>query len=246
MKIKDININFTQYGNEKGKDIVLLHGWGQNIAMMDHIGKKLDKDFHITNIDLPGFGNSEEPPYGYTIYDYYEVLDELLKKLNIKKPTLIGHSFGGSVSIIYAAKRPVNKLVLLAAPFKRSSKKNSFKIMILKTLKKIPFLKGLEEYVKTKIGSADYRNASPMMRKVLVNIVNEDITEYLKQIECPTLLIWGTADTAASIEDARYAETIMKNAGLVEYPGATHYAFLERIDQTIKVLYSFFENDKQQ
>lgn len=244
MEVKNININFKQYGKEDGENIILLHGWGQKIEVMDSIGKRLEKDFKITNIDLPGFGESEEPPFGYTIYDYYEVIEELLRKLKIKKPIIIGHSFGGSISIIYAAKRPVSKLILLAAPFKRSSKKNSFKIALLKTMKNVPIIKNLEEYMKSKIGSKDYKNATPLMRKVLVNVVNEDITEYLKQIDAPTLLIWGTKDTAVSIEDARYAESIMKNAGLVEYEDATHYAFLERLDQTIKVLYSFLGNDK--
>ena len=101
MKIKDVNVNYVQYGNKKGKNVVLLHGWGQNIKMMDPIGKGLMKDYYITNIDLPGFGSSSEPTYGYTVYDYYEVVDELLTKLNIKKPIMIGHSFGGRISIIY-------------------------------------------------------------------------------------------------------------------------------------------------
>ena len=122
MNIKDVNINFIQYGNKKGKNVVLLHGWGQNISMMDPIGKRLEKDFHITNIDLPGFGNSSEPTYGYTIYDYYEVIDELLTKLKIDNPILIGHSFGGRIAIVYAAKKKVDKLVLLSSPFKRSLK----------------------------------------------------------------------------------------------------------------------------
>ena len=50
MKIKDVNVNYVQYGNKKGKNVVLLHGWGQNIKMMDPIGKGLMKDYYITNI----------------------------------------------------------------------------------------------------------------------------------------------------------------------------------------------------
>jgi pimeloyl-ACP methyl ester carboxylesterase len=123
MNIKDVNINYIQYGNQEGKNVVLLHGWGQNTEMMDPIGKGLEKDFYITNIDLPGFGKSTEPTYGYTLYDYYEILDKLLTKLKIKNPILIGHSFGGRLAIIYAAKKKVEKLVLLSSPFKRSNKK---------------------------------------------------------------------------------------------------------------------------
>ena len=245
MNIKDVYVNFIQYGNKSGKNIVLLHGWGQNIEMMDPIGKRLQKDFYITIIDLPGFGKSSEPTYGYTVYDYFEIVDGLLRKLKIKNPIMIGHSFGGRISIIYAAKKGVEKLVLLASPFKRSVKKNTFKIKLLKFLKKVPVVKELESYMKTKIGSRDYRNATPIMRLILVNTVNEDLTEYLKQIESPTLLIWGDLDTEAPLEDAKYAETIMKDAGLIIYQGATHYAYLERINEVINVLNVFLKEGKK-
>ena len=177
MNINDVFINYIQYGNKKGKDVVLLHGWGQNIEMMDPIGKALSKDFHITILDLPGFGSSSEPTYGYTIYDYYEIFSKFLEELKIESPILIGHSFGGRISIIYSAKKKVEKLILLSSPFKRSTKKNSVKVKILKTLKKVPVIKDLEHYMKTKIGSTDYKNATPTMRTVLVNVVNEDLTE---------------------------------------------------------------------
>ncbi len=245
MNIKDVYVNFIQYGNKSGKNIVLLHGWGQNIEMMDPIGKRLQNDFYITIIDLPGFGKSSEPTYGYTVYDYFEIVDELLRKLKIKNPIMIGHSFGGRISIIYAAKKGVEKLVLLTSPFKRSVKKNTFKIKLLKFLKKVPVVKELESYMKTKIGSRDYRNATPIMRLILVNTVNEDLTEYLKQIESPTLLIWGDLDTEAPLEDAKYAETIMKDAGLIIYQGATHYAYLERINEVINVLNVFLKEGKK-
>jgi len=244
MNIKDVYINYVQYGNKSGKDVVLLHGWGQNIEMMDPIGKALSKDFHITILDLPGFGGSTEPSYGYTIYDYYEVLCEFLDRLKIKKPIIIGHSFGGRLSILYSAKKEVEKVVLLASPFKRSTKKNTIKVKILKFMKKVPVIKELEHYMKTKIGSRDYRNATPMMRTILVNTVNEDLTEYLKQIEVPTILIWGSLDTEASLEDAKYAESVMKDAGLIVYEGCTHYAYLERLDQTINILNNFLKEGK--
>jgi len=245
MNINDIYVNYEQYGNNKGKNIVLLHGWGQNIAMMNPIGKRLEKDFYITVIDLPGHGKSEEPKTEYNIYDYYEIVKKLLDKLNIKNPILIGHSFGGRISIVYAAKEKVDKLVLLAAPFKKSTKSDTLKVKVLKLLKKVPVINKLAPYMKTKIGSRDYKAASPTMRQILVNTVNEDLEQYLKNIRVPTLLIWGTNDREASIEDAKYAEDIMDNAGLVIYEGCTHYAYLERIYQTIRVLRSFLEEEKK-
>ena len=79
---------------------------------------------------------------------------------------------------------------------------------------------------------------------MLYNTVNEDLTEYLKQIEVPTILIWGSNDTAGPLEDAKYAESIMKDAGLIVYEGCTHYAYLERINQTISILNNFLKEGK--
>ena len=214
MQIKDIYINYIEYGNKKGKPVVLLHGWGQNIEMMDPIGRGLEKDYRIIILDLPGFGKSGEPKSNYTLYDYYDILCEFLDKLKVKNPILVGHSFGGRLAIIYGAKRKVEKLVLLAAPFKRSAEKDNLKVKILKLAKTIPFTEKVKAYAKNKIGSSDYKDASPVMKTVLVNTVNEDLTEYLKQITAPTILIWGDLDEAVSVEDAKEAEKIMKDADL--------------------------------
>lgn len=244
MKIKDLEINYVQYGNKKGKNIILLHGWGQNIFVMDTIGKKLEKYFNITNIDLPGFGKSETPKEAFTIYNYREIIEILLNKLKINNPILIGHSFGGRVAIAYAAKNKVDKLVLLGAPFRKKETNNSFKLKLFKFLKKVPIINLLEDWVKTKVGSSDYREASPVMREILVNVVNQDLTNELKEIDCPTLLIWGSLDSEVSIEEAKYAESIMKNAGIAEIENATHFAFIEQNFRVIKILENFFEVDK--
>ena len=175
INIKNIEINYMQYGNPDGKDIVLLHGWGQNIEMMKPLGDNL-LDFHITILDLPGFGNSMEPTTALTIYDYRDILKEFLISLNISNPILIGHSFGGRVAITYASSESVDKLVLFGSPCIRNERKST-KEKILKSLKKIPGLNNFGEYMKKYIGSTDYKNASKVMREILVNTVNEDLTE---------------------------------------------------------------------
>ena len=113
MNIKDVYVNFIQYGNKSGKNIVLLHGWGQNIEMMDPIGNKLKKNNRVIIVDLPGFGLSEEPKSVWTLSDYVSCIKTLLDSLNVKNPILIGHSFGGKISILYASKYKVDKLILL-------------------------------------------------------------------------------------------------------------------------------------
>lgn len=101
IKVRNINVNYKQYG--KGDDVVLLHGWGQNIQMMEPLGDYLKDKHRVTIIDLPGFGLSEEPDYAYTVYDYVQLLEELFSKLEIVNPSLIGHSFGGRLSVKVSA-----------------------------------------------------------------------------------------------------------------------------------------------
>ena len=243
--IKNININYEYFDNKSKTSLVFLHGWGQNIKMMESLAKPFCKKYNVLIIDLTGFGESEEPKEIWSIYNYSKMVNDLLKELKIKNPILIGHSFGGKISLAYAIKYNPSKIVLLASPYKKNIKKPTLKMKIYKTVKKIPLLNKLEGFVKNHVGSTDYKNASEMMKKILVNHVNLDLTDEVKNIKCPTLLIWGTNDSAVSYEDGKALEKLIPNAGLVTYEGCTHYAYLERLDQTIRVLNSFIGSDKK-
>ncbi|MBS5778072.1 MAG: alpha/beta hydrolase [Acholeplasma sp.] len=236
MNINGVFVNYTDVGS--GEAVVLLHGWGQNIQMMEPIGNNLVNK-RVVIIDLPGHGKSEEPKEAWTVYDYASCIHTLLTNLKIDEPILIGHSFGGKISLVYASKYKTKKVIGLACPFKKQIVKLSFKTKALKFAKKIPVLNKLEGFAKKHIGSTDYKNASEMMRKIMVLTVNTDITEDVKKIKCPTLLIWGTNDLQVSIDDAYELEKLIKDCGVVVYDGCTHYAYLERLDQTLRVIKSF-------
>ena len=240
--IKNVNINYVYYNNNSKIILVFLHGWGQNIEMMMPLAKPFINEFNVLIIDLPGFGVSDEPTGEWTIYDYAEAVHELIENLDLNSPIIIGHSFGGKIGIVYSLKYEIKKLILLASPFKKKIKKDTLKIKAYKTMKKVPVLNKFENYVKKHVGSTDYRNASETMRKVLVNNVNLDLSADVKNIKCPTLLIWGSNDTAVPLVDAQELEKLIPNAGLVVYEGLTHYAYLENLGQTISVLNSFINN----
>lgn len=238
---KDTRINYKEYG-KKGKDaIVFLHGWGQNIQMMEPIANPFIKTHHLLIIDLPGFGKSEEPKGDWNLTDYVEMVHELLTELNIKNPNIIGHSFGGKLALMYGVKYAPKRLVLLASPYKVKIKELTKKQKTLRKLKKIPVLNIFAEIAKKHMGSTDYRNASPKMREILVKHVNTDIQDTLNKIDCPSLIIWGTLDDAVPYEDGVQLEKLIKDSGLVTYEGCTHYAYLERLQQTINVLKSFIK-----
>ena len=236
IKVKNVLVNYIQYG--EGKDILLLHGWGQNIEMMKMLGDNFSNRFRITILDFPGFGLSEEPSESWTIKDFADMLDEFVKELGIKKPIIMGHSFGGRVAIRYSADHVVEKIVLFGSPCVREERELPLSVKILKGIKKLPGMDKIGEFAKNFIGSRDYKAASTIMRQTLVDVVNEDLSKYAKEIDCPTLLIWGENDTEAPVSDAKILESIMVDAALIVLPG-THYAYIENLGQVVNILNNF-------
>lgn len=240
MNIDGININFIDYGNKKGESIVLLHGWGQNIEMMKMIGDAFEKSNRIIIIDLPGFGKSEEPEKVIGVDGYTSIIEELLKEIKVNNPILIGHSFGGRISVKYASRNNVNKVILLS-PALRGHDRKGLKTKILKSLKKVPVINNLEGWAKNHVGSRDYKAASPVMKQVLVETVNEDLSKDAIKIKAPVILIYGNCDDEVPIEDTMEYEKLIPDCGLICYDNCTHYAYLERLNQTISVINNFIK-----
>ena len=48
----------------QGDGVILLHGWGQDMWMMRLIQNELKDHYRVVNLDLPGFGESDEPSTG--------------------------------------------------------------------------------------------------------------------------------------------------------------------------------------
>lgn len=232
--INGINVHYRQVG--KGEPIILMHGWGCDSSTMSLFERVGLERHEVFNIDLPGFGKSDEPPTPWTVEDYTRMLEEFVKLNAIKNPILLGHSFGGRVAILYASRNAVNKLILVdAAGIKPSrSLKYYAKVYSYKMARRLyPLILGREkaaakiEQKRGKSGSSDYRNASPMMRQVLVKAVNNDLSGVMKRIDAPTLLMWGENDTATPIADARKMKRLIPRAGLVTFAGAGHFSFLD-------------------
>lgn len=243
-----LHLHYTDSG-QGDRTIVLMHGWGCNHTTLASIERTaLACGLRVINVDFPGFGQSEEPAEVWGVEMYTQLIEALLKELGVERPTLLGHSFGGRVGILYASRNPVDKLILVdAAGIKPKRSLNYYrKVYTFKAIKRLMYLiygrEKAEQRLdarRAKAGSSDYADASPMMRRILSKVVNEDLTDKLPLIKAPTLLIWGENDTATPIGDARKMEKLIPDAGLVAFPGCGHYSFLDNPVQFAAVLKSF-------
>lgn len=236
----------TDPRNEHNRPTVLfLHGWGAPAEtyrlMLDHLAGYC----RVVAPDLPGFGGSAEPETPWTVDDYVEWTLDFAKALRLERVILINHSFGGRVSIKLLSRRPVpltvEKAVFMDAAGIRPKRSLSYyvKVYSYKAAKRV--LPALAKKMQGKTGSADYRQASPLMRQTMVKCINEDLTHLLPQVAVPTLLIWGSADTATPLSDGQLMEKKIPDVGLVVLEGAGHFAFAQQWGLCSRVLDSFLK-----
>ena len=95
--VNGIGINYEQKGS--GELVVLLHGWGSNIKLFANLIDLLSAKYTVVAMDMPGFGESEEPKTPWCVDDYVQFVIDFLKDYDTKEVTLLGHSFGGRVII---------------------------------------------------------------------------------------------------------------------------------------------------
>lgn len=253
LEIDGVRLNYTDTGNMNGKPVVLMHGWGCDISTVRSIASILEPGMRVLSVDLPGHGKSQEPSEIWGVENYTELIEKFIGKLGLTDVTLIGHSFGGRIGILLASRNDyVRKLVLVDSAGVKPVRplKYYLKIYTYKTLKHaLPLIFGrkfgnrmLEAY-RGKSGSADYRNASPIMRGILSRCVNEDLTHVMPLIKVPTLLIWGSEDTATPLSDAKIMERLIPDAGLVSFEGCGHYSFLDNPAGFRAVMREFFKKE---
>ena len=231
--INDIKVNYKTTG--EGQDVLLLHGWGCSLEIWKTLQSQLEQKYRVTSIDFPGFGKSDEPKTVWGVEEYTQCTEKLIEALNLKNPVLIGHSFGGRVSILLSSRNDYVKKVILtdSAGVKPQNTKISVSRVFSKMKKlstKIIGEKATEKLVKpfaNSLASEDYKNASGMMKEILKKVVDEDLQHVMPNIKASTLLIWGEKDTATPVSDAKIMESLIPDTGLIVFPGCTHYSFLE-------------------
>lgn len=245
---EDYSIHYEKYGQGETK-ILILPGWGNTRKTFTYLINMLQEKYQIYIVDYPGFGKSPWPNKDLTIYDYANMIRDLMEKENIKNPIIIAHSFGGRIAILLSGyyKENIKKLILIdIAGIKRRKKLSIFlKEKLYKFLKKLNIF--LPKKIKTKyqniltkhFASTDYKELPNTMKKTFQNIIKEDLKYYLPYIEQETLIIWGKLDNDTPLKDGNLIKQKIKNAEIIIYPNSKHYSYLECPYLTYQIIIKF-------
>lgn len=99
------------------KPIVLIHGASANLLDMKiALGDRLSQTRRVIMVDRAGHGFSERPKNGHLLKEQTRLINGLTHNLGLKKPIILGQSFGGVTSLNYALEYPddLSALILIA------------------------------------------------------------------------------------------------------------------------------------
>jgi pimeloyl-ACP methyl ester carboxylesterase len=251
LQVDDLTVRYQVGG--QGPAVLLLHGWGGAIESFAPVLDDLQRSYTVAAFDLPGFGKSSLPPSTWGSADYAHLTLKVMDRLHLERPHLIGHSFGGQVSIRLAATSPdrVGKLVLVCSAGIRT------KPALATRLKRRTARLGrwlavyggwmgekLRAEIYRRVQSPDYANAGPL-RPTLVRVINEDLTPLLALVTSPTLLVWGEQDRDVPLAAAQVMTRLLPAARLVVFEHAGHFAYLDQFER-FRLLVGRFLRDSDQ
>ena len=232
--------------------VALLHGWGASAESFTGLLRRSRSPRRLVAPDLPGFGLSPIGQGSWTTSSYSELLREWIGTLGGPVYSLLGHSYGGSISIRLAGGPgpTADRLLLCAASGIRPKEEMAqrSRVGIFKALRAAarwlpgPASQTATEWLSQRFGSADYRAASPELRRTLVAAVQEDLSPLAPLIHVPTLVLWGAKDPELPLDPhAGRLAGLIPPAELVVFEASGHFPFVDEPARFALVFDSFMD-----
>lgn len=239
-------MKYIKIGNSN-EFIVFLHGWGADKNSFLWVSSYI-KNKSMIFVDFNGFGESPEPEYPYTVFDYAFNLKKILDNYKIYSLIIVGHSFGGRVAVkfssLYQFCYENYKLCLVDAAglIPRRGLFYYYKVYKYKLLKKIAKISKKSENLLSKYGSKDYKQLSTMMKQTFNLIVNEDLSKDAALINVSTFIVWGVLDKETKLYMAKKYNKLIVNSKLFLINDAGHFSFLDKPQEFLIILDTLIKN----
>lgn len=253
-----------------GQPVVFSHGWPlSSDAFEDQMFFLAQRGFRVIAHDRRGHGRSDQPWTGNDMDTYADDLAALVKHLNLSNAIHVGHSTGGGEVARYIGRHGaarVAKAVLIGAVppvmVKSATNPGGLDISVFDGLRagvttdrsklwkdlSLPFYgynkpgAQVSEAVRESFWLQGMMAGLPAAYFCIKAFSETDMTEDLKKIEVPTLLLHGDADQIVPIDDsAKLSAKLLKNCQLQVIPGAPHGMCTTHKDLINERLLAFFQ-----
>jgi len=240
-----------------GSAVILLHGSGPGVSAWTNwrrVIPALSDSFDVIAPDMAGFGYTErKADLTYDIKLWVKHLIGLMDALGIEKTSLVGNSFGGSLSLAAALRHPerFDKIVLMGTPCDKfmmtpglragwdyqPSPENMRAVMSLFPADP-SFI--TDELVQERFEASLIPGAQEGLRKLLAKPAEEGETELSGMPEKavaglvhPTLILHGREDKVIPVEMGLKLGRAIPNAQFHMFGGCGHWVQAERFDDFV-------------
>ncbi|MBP7691483.1 MAG: alpha/beta hydrolase [Anaerolineales bacterium] len=263
MPIANANLNglTVHYQVEgRGPDVLLIHGWGSSRRMWRHFISVLAPAYRCWSLDLPGFGDSDQPDSAwFSIPNYANTVYRFTEMMGLPAARVIGHSMGGLISLDFAATHPdrVPRLVVINPVVTGRAYLGSFAewergVRMLERTQRLsrrflqpvlrhPAAAGLPaplQHYRQRAEDFSRATAETLVRAGRA-IVDYDVLPKLGHITAPTLIVLGTLDANVPNSEGHLAAVEIPSARLVAFPAAGHMVLNDRPAETAQLVAGF-------
>jgi len=256
--VNGIEMNYEMQG--EGKNLVLIHGYSDNLNMWYNQVPEFSKQFQVLSYDVRGFGKSEIGKGPYSMELCADDLYALLKALNMESACLLGYSMGGRIGLSFTLKHPdmVRGLVFANSGVggETTPEVEEARKMMLEVLKQGD-IETIAEMMAVASFSPDFKERDPeIFRKYKEIKMQNDPSPYvsimealfaaienppdLSQVKCPALIIAGENDGFMPLDVAQSMKNAIRHAVLKVLPTG-HAAAIEAPEEFNAIVMEFLK-----
>jgi pimeloyl-ACP methyl ester carboxylesterase len=264
INIQGVNVHYRDEGNQNDSiPLVLIHGTSSSLHTWDSIVPALSNKKRLIRLDLPAFGlTGPHPQRNYSIDFYNQFIDAFLNAIGVQQYIIAGNSLGGSIAWNQALAYPdkVKQLILVNSggyPKKNEKGNIGFKLastpvvgdVLLKFTPRGIIRKSVEDVYsdKAKVSEVLVQRYFDLLlregnRQATLDIFKQRKfggSEKIKNIQTPTLIIWGEDDQLIDVSNAYLFQKDIRNCELVIIPKTGHVPMEENPTPFINAISSF-------
>ena len=236
--------------------IVFLHYWGGSSRTWNDVIAALPNSYRTVALDHRGWGNSDAPANGYALADFADDAQGVIESLNLGKFVLVGHSMGGKIAQLLAARRPegLAGLVMVApsppVPLVLPAEVRAQMEVVYESRASVEM--SIDHMLTAKTLSPEHREqviedslrGAPQAKAAWpLHASHEDITREVATINAPAIVIAGELDRVDSVETLQTKLLpYIPHARIHVVPGTGHLSPLESPVEVARLVENFVES----
>ena len=243
--------------------IILLHALGTNFTQWEHVAPILAQKTRVIGLDMPGCGHSQRPQRPYRMADLLDAVRALLDHLGVKKPIVVGHSFGGrmAMELVLAEPKRFSGLVLVncAGLIHYPAFFGTLGTQLLRPTVVGMLMIGLAPIFLHRIFGKDSARGSRFMKQVFGRIEPQaafnfaqhahpllpdlvsNICDRMPELQLPVQVIWGERDALLELRRVEPVLRTIPNVVIDRFPDCGHMPNLERPEEVCAVISRFLD-----